>query len=210
MQDFPSNSHKAKATDAAPREKLDPVTSAETRERKQGLGRKFKTTFFAGSGRDALGYMTEDIVVPSIRDLLYNALSGGLERIFYGDRTVRPRNTSSIVSHAPGSHVAYDRQYKSQPASAPARTISRQSKARHDFQDLVIPTLSAANEVLDRLFDILSRDGEVTVAHLYELTGIRVDHTDMKIGWTNLRGSKAVRLRDGSYLLALPEPEALR
>jgi hypothetical protein len=210
MQDFPSNSQKAKATDA-PREKLEPVTSAKTRERKSGIGRKFKATFFNGSGREAIGYMVEEEVIPTVRDMFVNALQAGIERVVYGERTsARPRSRSSIMSHPPG-HVPYDRISGSVSSKPPQpRTMSRQARARHDFQDLIIPTLQEANEVIDRLFDILSRDGEVTVAHLYELTGIRSEHTDYKFGWTSLRGARALGLRGQGFLLDLPEPETLR
>jgi hypothetical protein len=57
---------------------------------------------------------------------------------------------------------------------------------------------------------VLAMYGQVTVAQLYALTGIRAEHTDNKWGWTNLKGAQAVRLRDGRYLLDLPRPEELR
>jgi hypothetical protein len=49
----------------------------------------------------------------------------------------------------------------------------------------------------------------MNVADLYELTGLESNHTDMKWGWTQLRGAKAVRLRTGGFLLDLPEPQPL-
>lgn len=210
MQDFPPNSRKAKATDA-PREKLKPVTSAETRERKSGLGRKFKETFFAGNSKDVARYMVEDVVVPSIRDMFRDALQGGIDNLFYGDRSSgrrRPPN-SPLTSHPP-ARVDYRSVSSPTRASQPQqRMLSRQARARHDFQDLVIPSRQEAEDVLSRLFDVLSQYGDVSVAHLYELTGVRPEHTDEKWGWTNLRGAKAVRLRQGGFLLDLPEPEAL-
>jgi hypothetical protein len=136
MQDFPSNSQKAKAPDA-PREELKPVTSAQARERKNGIGRKFKR------------------------------------------------------------------------ATQQARTLSRQARAQHNLADLVIPTRSEAESVIDRMYDIMSRDGMVTVADLYVLTNVRPDMTDVKWGWTNLRGARAVGNERRGYMLSLPEPEAL-
>lgn len=210
MQDFPSNSQKAKATDA-PREKIKPVTSAETRDRKRGLGRQFKETFFAGNAREAASGMVEEVVVPGIRDMLHDAVQGGIERFFYGERTARPRRNSSQLFNQATGHVAYDGISKQPtgPTGPKPRMLSRQSRAMHDFQDLVIPTRGEANEVLDNMFEWISRFGRVTVADLYELTGVRSEHTDVKWGWTSLRGAKAVRLRNGGFLLDLPEPEPL-
>jgi hypothetical protein len=106
--------------------------------------------------------------------------------------------------------VAYNRyaQPSTTSASSP-RTLSRRSRARHDFDELIIPSRQEAEEVIDRMFDLLSRYGEVSVADLYELTGIQSSHTDMKWGWRELRGTKAIRLRQGGFLLDLPEPEPL-
>lgn len=208
MQDFPANSRRAKATEA-PREKLKPVTSAETVRRKKGLGRQFKQTFFSGNARDAAEYMVTDVVVPAIRDMLYDAIQSGIDRLIYGDKaTGRRRIRSPLTSQSVG-HVNYG-DISSRPKTVSAqRTLSQRSRARHDFDDLVIPSRQEAEEVLDQLFEILSRDGEVRVPHLYELTGVRSEHTDWKWGWHSLRGAKAVRLRNGGFLLDLPEPEAL-
>lgn len=210
MQDFPPNSQKAKETEA-PREKIQPVTSAETKgRRKRGLGRQFKDVFFRGSAKDAAEYMVTDVVVPEIRDLLYNAVQSGIDRLIYGERSGgRRRPQSSLTTTGPG-HVDYASVSRPTRASQPQpRTLTRQARARHDFQDLVIPTRQEADEVLDRLFDLLSQDGEVRVGHLYALTDVRAEHTDWKWGWTNLKGAKSVRLRNGGYLLDLPEPEPM-
>lgn len=209
MQDFPSNSQQAKATDA-PREKIKPVTSAETRDRKRGLGRQFRDTFFHGNARDTAGYMVEDVIVPGIRDMVYDAVQGGIERFFYGERVSRPRRpTSAPLSNQPTGHVAYG-SYAQPSMPQQQRTLSRQARATHNFQDLVIPTRPEAEEVLDNMYEWLSRFGKVTVADLYELTGVRSEHTDVKWGWTSLRGAKVVPLRrQGVFLLDLPDPEPL-
>lgn len=210
MQDFPPNSAKAKATDTS-RENLQPVTSAETRgRRKKGLGRQFKQTFFGGNAREAGEHMVTDVVVPAIRDMLYDAMQSGLDRLIYGERASnRTTRSRSIVSQNLGN-VAYDALNKPTRANQQAaRSLSKSARARHSLEELVIPTRAEAHEVIDRMFDILSQSGDVTVADLYTLTGVRPDHTDNKWGWYHLKGAKAVQLRQGGYLLDLPEPEPL-
>lgn len=211
MQDFPPNSQQAKATDV-PREKPKPVTSAQTRERKQGLGRKFKQTFFGGTGRDAAEHAVTDVVVPGIRDMVYETFRSGLDHLFYGDRSTgsgRRRTTASPLTTQNLGHFSYDSVIKPTKATQQSTTLSRQSRARFSLAELVIPTRKEAHDVIDRMYDILSQSGDVTVADLYTLTGVRPDHTDNKWGWYNLKGAKAVPLRQGGYLLDLPEPEAL-
>jgi hypothetical protein len=208
MDTFPANSQKAKATEA-PREPVKPVTSAETRGRKRGLGRQLKDTFIRGTGKDAFSYMLEDVVIPAVRDTVHEAIQGGLERLIYGDRstTRRPAARSGLMSQAPGQ-VRYDSISRPTQA-APARKISPQARARHEFSELVIANRQDANEVLDRMFDITSQYGEVSVADLYGLTNVEASHTDMKWGWKSLQGARVVRLRDGQFLLDLPEPQPL-
>lgn len=208
MQDFPPNSRKAKETE--PREQIKPVTTAETVRRKHGLGRKFKDTFISGSGKDAVAYMVEDHLVPEIKAMVVNALQDGIERLFNGDRNGRPRPGRSSWMNSNVGHVNYQGMSTTSKPSTP-KSVSSKARARHAFDEVVIPTKHEANEVLDQMYDILSRQGEVSVADLYALTGIRAEHTDMKWGWTTLRGSRSVEVRKlGGYLLDLPEPEELR
>jgi hypothetical protein len=205
MQDFPSNSRFGRETEQ-PRERIEPVTSAEAVRRKRGLGRQFKETFFLGSSKDALSYGLEDVVVPAIRDTLHDFLRSSLDRWIFGEGH-RPRMTRSSPLTA-NSRTDYTPYNKISSPPQTQRPMSRRARARHELDELVIPSREEANEVLDRMFEILSKYGMVSVAELYELTGIEPAHTDVKWGWTSLRGAKAMRLRQGGFLLDLPTPEA--
>jgi len=212
MQDFPANSAKVRTRSEGPPQdkteehpkKVERITSAEAVQRKRGLGRKFKDTFVGGNARTALEYMFTDVVVPSIRDLMAEAVHAVTDRMIYGD--TRPRRGASASGYSNVPHVNYQGMSSAKPTS---RALSQQSRTRHDFGEIVIASRGEAEEVLDRLFDILSRYGSVPVADLYELTGIQSSHTDHKWGWTALRGAKVARLRTGGYLLELPNPEPL-
>lgn len=205
MQDFPGNSNKAKTE---PKEKIERVTSAEPTRRKRGLGRKFKETFIGGDARTAADHVFFSVLIPSMKDMLYDLFDTGMRQYLFGDQANKSRRNPTSGYSALG-HVAYNRMSEStrQPES---RMLSRRARARHDLDELVIPSRQEAEEVLDRMFDLMSRYGSATVADLYELTGIQSSHTDIKWGWKELRGAKAVRLRNnGGFLLDLPEPEAL-
>ncbi|MFL5661343.1 MAG: hypothetical protein ACJ8BW_08315 [Ktedonobacteraceae bacterium] len=215
MQDFPANSAKARAQsegrdpERGP-ERIERVTSAEASRRKRGLGSQFKNTFINGNARMAADYMFAEIVVPAIRDLVFDAFQGGLDRLIYGERRSRRGGTASSYSEVGRvNYAGISSNRPSSSTSASTRTLSRQARARQDFDEVVIPSRVEAEEVLDRLFEFLSRYGIVRVSELYAMTGIATDHTDHKWGWTSLRGAKVVRLRSGGFLLDLPEPEAL-
>ena len=210
MQDFPANSAKARERSEGPpqdarRTKIEQVTSAEAVRRKRGLGSRFRETFIGGSARGAAEYVVTDVVVPTVRDLIFESLQGGLDRLIYGD--TRPRRGVTTSSYSNLGHMNYQGMSSNRPPTT--RSLSQRSRTRHDFGEIVIPNRQEAEEVLDRMYDVLSRYGSVPVADLYELTGIQSSHADHKWGWTSLRGAKVARLRTGGYLLDLPNPEPL-
>ena len=212
MQEFPANSQRARTRPDGEPEKIERVvTSAETVRRKRGLGRQVKETFIGGSARGAFEYMVTDVVVPAIQTTILDALQGGLERLIRGD--TRPRRGYAPSSNNDPNLGRFNYQSISAAnrghAPPPQRMLSRQARARGTFDDIVIPTRPEAEEVLDRMYEILHREGEVKVAELYELTGIQTSHTDHRWGWHQLRGARVTPLRSGGYLLDLPEPESL-
>jgi hypothetical protein len=207
MDEFPPNSQKARRLPDEP-QKLERVTSAEAVRRKRSLGRRFRETFIGGDARTAAEHTMMEVVVPAIKDTLAEALQSGIERLIYGDSRPRPRRTPGPTTYENVGRVNYQ-QMSSSPPRSQSNMLSRRARARHNFDEIVIQNRQEANEVIDQLFDVLSRYGSVPVASLYELTGIESSHMDYKWGWTDLRGAKATRLSDGRFLLDLPEPQQL-
>lgn len=208
MEDFPANSARIRRPEAPEDEpkRIERVTSGEVDQRKRGIGRKFKETFVGGSARGAIDYMVIEVVVPAIQDTMLEAMQGGLERLIKGD--TRPRRSSVSSTYAGLGQVNY--QGMSTSASSAPRALSRTSRTRHDFGEIVIQHRQEAAEVLEQMFEILSHHGSVSVSDLYELTGIQSSHTDLKWGWRALPGAKIDRLRGGAgFLLNLPQPEPL-
>ncbi|HXQ35305.1 MAG TPA: hypothetical protein VN843_14910, partial [Anaerolineales bacterium] len=86
MQDFPSNSQKARAQ-PEPRPKLEPVTSAKVSKQKRSIGRKFKETFISGDAKSSLEYATFNVVVPSAKDLIYEFFDSAIRTYFFGEQS---------------------------------------------------------------------------------------------------------------------------
>jgi hypothetical protein len=214
VQDFPANSAKARAQSEGPTprpERVERVATAVDDRRKQGVGKKFKSTFINGTARMALDYVILEVVVPTIQDALIESVQGGFERLVRGEtRTRRPTSSYSNLGHFNYQSISSGSSNRP-PTSSPPRTLSRQSRARHDFDEIVIHSRAEAQDVLDQMFEWLSRYNVVRVDEFYDMTGIASNHTDHKWGWTSLPGAKVVRLRNnGGFVLDLPEPEELR
>lgn len=207
--DFPPNNERAKQGDSKEPKKVERVTSADAIRRKKPLSKQFKETFFGGDGRTVLHYVAFTVAIPAIRDLIFEMGQAALEKTIFGEsRSGRRRPGPPSGQYG---HVAYNRIGRDPADDRPPtpRSISRRARARHDFDEIILNTRSEAEEVIDRMFDLVSRYDEASVADLYELVGLESSHTDHKWGWTDMRGASVERVRSGGYLLDLPEPEAL-
>lgn len=203
MENFPPNSRKAEERSREPK-RVERVTSGDAVRRKPSLGKQFSRTFIGGDAKTAWHYMVFNVLLPAAKDALVEAGASGIEKLVYGDS--RPKRGPGPMGGALG-HIAYNRMAP-QSQNAPAQ-ISRRSRARHAFDEIVIVSRQEAEDVLDRMFDLTSKYDSATVADLYELTGLESSHVDHKWGWTDLRGASVGRVRGGGYLLELPDPEPL-
>jgi hypothetical protein len=200
MEQFPPNSHKAEKQD----KQVNRVTSVDAVRRKKPLGKQFSRTFIGGDAKTAAQYMLFNVLVPAAKEALVEAASSGFEKLIYGEtRPKRGRPGMGGPSSGPLGYVSYNRSREEPPQQ---KMLSKRSRTRHDFDDIVINSRQEAEEVIDRLFDLISKYNTATVADLYELTGLESSHTDHKWGWEDLRGATIGRVRGGGYLLNLPEP----
>lgn len=201
MDDFPPNSDRSKLGETEEK-KVERVTTTDPVRKKKGLGRKFKDTFFGGDARTAFQYVVFSVLIPAAKDAIYEAGQEGIRALIFGESR-RPR--SGPVSGASG-YVNYNRYSSSR--TEPPRQISHQGRARHDFDELVLDNRQEAEDVIERLHDLVDRFGEATIADFYALMGVHSSHVDHKWGWTNIRGTGTVRVGNG-YVVNLPPPTPL-
>lgn len=206
MDEFPPNSRKAEAQ--VPK-RVEQVTSGPAVRRKRGLGKQIKDTFFGGNAKIAAQFTFTDVIIPAAQDMLLEFINTMSERLVLGESR-RTRRPSGPMQSALG-HIAYNQMRPQQPAGPKSLGMSQRARARHDFGEIIIDSRQEAEEVLDRMFDILGRYEEVSVADLYALVGIKATHVDTKWGWSDLRASGVGRVRGGgAYVLDLPDPEPLQ
>jgi len=208
--DFPPNSEVSKRQ---PEEKhIERITTSEPVRKRKSLGKQFKETFIAGDMKTAVRYVVMDILLPAAKDMIFEAGQGGLDKLIYGES--RRHRGSTHPQSGPTGYVSYNRYSGPMGGSigsrmpSSQRAISRQARARHDFDEIVLDSRTEAEQVIDQLFEVVNRYGSVTVSDLYDLVGLSSSHTDNKWGWTDLGGAGVSRIRDG-YLLDLPDPSPL-
>lgn len=205
--EFPPNSEASKKG-VSNGKNLQPVVSGSAVRRKKSLRKQFSETFVAGDFRTAVRYVLFDVLLPAAKDTIVEAGSQGIEKLIFGDNR---RRGSTRPFSGPTGYVDYKRYSMGSVGSrlsGPERAISRTARARHNFDEIVLDQRTEAEQVIDQLFDLVSKYGSATVADLYELVGLASTHTDHKWGWEDLMGAGVSRVR-GGYLLDLPEPEPL-
>lgn len=205
--DYPENSHKSKAEKQESDKKIEKVVKGDISRRKKPLGRRFAETFIQGDARSAWGYVALDVLLPAAKDMVADAFTQGVEKMLYGEARSSYRRGGSPKG---GGYTAYNRAGGSvlRREDPRDRGPSRAARAQHNFDDIIIPTRVEAIEVLERMYDLLSKFEVVTLSDMYDLVGVTASFTDEKWGWTDLRGSDVRKVRDG-YLLDLPRPVAI-
>jgi hypothetical protein len=205
---FPANSRNPRRQEEKEDKKLEKVVTGPVARRKPSLGRRIREMFVGGDAQSVGGYVLIDILIPAVKDTLADMVSQGIERMLFGEA----RSTSRRTGYRPGGssgYVAYQRysSSRSQERREDPRPRLR-SKGSHNFDDIILATRVEAEQVIDRMFDLLAKYEQVAISDLYEMVGITPQYTDERWGWTELRGAGVQRTMNG-YLLDLPRPDPL-
>lgn len=202
--EFPTNSRKQKAQSVEPK-KVERVIEGEVVRRKKPLGRRMKETFIGGDARSVWGVIALDVLIPSAKDMFADAITQGIERMIWPDARPSSRRSGRYQNQG---HIAYNRMSSSRREEPRRQEISRRGRANFNFDEIILPTRVEAEEVIDRMFDLVAKYETATVADLYDLCGIESKYTDDKWGWVDIRGAGITRV-SGGYLLDVPRPEPL-
>jgi hypothetical protein len=214
MDDYPSNSRfekevKVEEIKENPK-KVEKLVEGKVIRRKKPLGKKFAEVFIGGDSRSVGSYILYDILIPATKDTLADMMSQGVERMLFGE--VRSTSRRPYQRRNQNGYVSYNQVSRRQPPweqqRHEPRVPSRKARATHDFDEIVLDSRTEAEEVIDRLFDLVSQYESATVKDFYELVGVPTNYTDDKWGWSDIRGAGVTRVRNG-YLIDLPKPEPL-
>ena len=75
---------------------------------------------------------------------------------------------------------------------------------RKNVDNILFDSRETAENVLEASKEIINKYGVVTVADMYDLSGLDNPYTGQKYGWVDLKEAKIIRVRQG-YELVLPE-----
>ena len=190
-----------------------PVVQSKVKHRLT-IGKLFRQTFIPEDVSDAKEYMLTDIIMPALKNGIFDTVMNIVDFWRGGGGTYR--RTSNSNSFAPRSRVSqqYDYNRVSSSRIAPSTTPS-QAASKYSYDDIVIEDYPAnqggsakaradAESVLVSMQGIIDRYSVVRIQDLYDLVGLTGNPTDYDYGWSSLNGATVQRV-SGGWLLVLPK-----
>lgn len=194
MENYPSNSHKAREEVAE--KKVEKVVSGKTSTKKKSGIRKLSDTFLSEDVSNVKSYIFSEVLLPAAKKLVSDIVTNGTNMLLYGEIKNKKGNSSK---------VSYSRYYDDRSRDYRSPVV----RNNFDYDEIIFETRGDAEAVLDAMYDILNQYKVISVAELYDLASITThNYTCNNYGWVDLRGSSVVRVRDG-YILKLPRALAI-
>lgn len=204
---FPGNSYKEKREreDAQKRENNPVVDKGVAKRVKPSVGHKLRDTFDNEDTRSVFSYIWNNVLVPAAKDMLFEAVSGGLSMRLFG----------SARGYSRPTRTGYTNYNKITRPAGTTRSVKVQQPERrsvrpriHNSYDVTLPSKGLAYEVLDRLCSSIEQCGYATVQDLCQVLNWDSDYTDEYLGWTDMSSAR-IRPRGDEWVLELPPTVAV-
>lgn len=213
-----------KDTGTPKKPEIKKIVTGEAVMRKRSYSVRLRETFFGGVDSPGIfRTIFTDVIVPSGRDLLFDAGMSSLEQMIF--RGSRPSNVqrAALRTVATGAgQVAYNR-FAGQPSATvtnstsirrptqdPRPQLSHEARRSHNFGEIVLGSRAEATAVIQTMMELIAKYDTCSVADLYKMVGEDPEFTDESWGWDRLDGAGVHRdSRRGGYVLNLPRPEPL-
>lgn len=188
-----------KKEEEKPERRLQKVTQGTVK--KKGNLAKLKNSLISEDAGSIKDYILHSVLIPTVKNAIVDTVIDSVTMLF----GCKGRTRSSASSR--GAYVSYS----SISSGRKHDRFSEEYKIRNSYEleEIILPTRSDAEEVLNQLCDCLATYDSVSVADLYDLVGIDSRYTDYDYGWTNLSTATYVHVRDG-YVLKMPRPRPIK
>lgn len=197
MEEYKPNSNRSKEeTAAAPEKHIEKVVTGNVKTKKTGVVKKLANEIVQEDMRNVRSYVFTEVIIPALKRVISDIVTNSIDMILYGESGRRKPNS-------PASKVSY-RSYYDERHDSPRSSADR-TRQFYDYGEIILENRGEAEEVLDRLGELIDTYRIASVADLCDLVGVESRYTDNKYGWTDIRGADIIRIRDG-YLLKLPRP----
>lgn len=193
-----------------------PQIAKVTGKKKRGLMERLVIGMFGERGERGIGnYISQEIVVPAIKDIVVSSITSGVNMAVYGEErpsgapykgvnTVNHRTTTPSRTQPRTNYGGY---YQgSQPTSRVTTGVGRQQQV----EEYILGSRQEAEGVLNEMWVVVNSYGSASIADYYEMIGVPTAYTHNSYGWD--AGDMAhtqLRKVSGGYIISFPRPRVL-
>ena len=208
LEQLPSNSDKIKNKEEKHEEiKLDKVVTGNVTVKKRGFFKRFKKSMVSEDAENVGGYVIQDIIIPTVKDLIFDAARGALEMILWGNTSGRRGRKGNVPYNSLNEKSTYQYNGRTNALSREEKR-SRRNYNYFDISEMVFDRRSDAEDVLYQLRMVLEEYPSVSVANFYDVLDMSAPYTAENYGWTDLKDAD-VRKCKGGYYLDVPDPRVI-
>lgn len=198
------------------KKEVQKLVSVKPKKAKKGLFKRLVTGVVGPEGLPGIGqYVNEEIVVPAVKNILFDAITSGISMVLYGEKGGKTTRGGGrpYNSYYSGSKTTYNTTNYSRYSPSNHREESvdnRVRPARYGVEDYVIEDRFEASNVLVALTEYAEMYNRVAVADYYEMINVESDYTDNNYGWTydSISRASIMPVRNG-YIIKFPPVEVL-
>ena len=206
MENYTGNSIKSReaAKTEKPEKKVEKVVKGNVKIKKKSELSKMASSIVSSEVNSIKDYIIYEVIIPAVRDTISDVLIGSVNMLFHGDAKAGRYYGRGGSRGTNASRVSY-RDYYDRRDRDGDRDRDRDRNVIYSYDDVILDSKADAEEVLERLDELIDQYGIATVADLFELVGQSGNgYTDRNYGWTNLKSADYFRERHGDYRLKLP------
>ena len=214
LQNLPSNSNKSKMekkqSKSQEKRKIEPIINDGIRLKKKGPLKRIKGSMLSEDAHNIGGYIIKEIVLPTIKDLIYNSAHGALEIALYGspDTRNKKRNVPYNSLNQYGQQNVYRYNGTTSQSSRREKSVVPPQNWFNVYE-AEFPSRAVAEEALSNLRIYLEEYGNVSVREFYENLNMTAPYTSDNYGWTDL-STATTHSYMGKWYIDLPEPKPLK
>lgn len=205
--DYQGNTDKSKST-KPPEKHIEKVVTGEVIQRPKSIGHKFKNIFFGGDVKTSARYVAGDVLLPALRNLVWDMISEGSKRVIFGESGFRRRPTEYRSRVQYNSPIYRPTDPRLSPARLPDQPMHPARVQRRDMNDVIFASREEAERAIEQLIDIIDKYEVASWADFCEMINVPSAPIDNKWGWTYLTNVTVRQVRDG-YVIDLPALEAV-
>ena len=203
IKNYPSNSIKSRENATAKKTKpeiVPVVEEGEAKVLKPSVGRKIFNAFFPEATNKRIGsFIVFDLCIPAVRSFIGNVMISGGKNITGG------YNGAPFAS----GRKSYENYYNGGARGVSYLTNSQQRSKYYDCEHVWYVNLTKAQEVIDKMNEVLQNYPVVSVADMKEFSKLEdeINPGDHHIGWSNIKDVKWYPDRGGYTVVYPPATE---